>query len=550
VTDRATAYAKAVVAGEVISCKWVLLACKRHLRDLKRKDLVWNVEESEKALDFCENVSHYKGPTAGETFIPEPWECFLIGSVFGWFQKNGLRRFRYAYIEVPRKNGKTFIGATVSTRELMTEAGAEVYTAATKEDQAKIAWNDGVKLIKHSKVLQAELTPRVKEIRFEKRDGKWRPLGADSKTLDGLNPSFVLCDELHAWPKRELWDVIDDGMGSRDNPLMLEITTAGFNQTGICFEHRTHICKILEQKDQDGSKYEDDAWFGIIYTVDNPDDWQNEDEWRKANPNIGVSKTWDFMRGQCEQAKKLPSKLNAFLNKQLNIWTQAQEAWLDVGKWDKLKREIDEEQLENAPCYGGLDLASVSDIACFALYWPEWKHLRVWSWIPSENATERQRNDKVPYLAWERVDRLELTPGNVIDYDAIESRIVDCSQKYKIKAIGFDRWNAQGLVQKLIEHGVNLLEFRQTIQSMSGPSKEFEKLVTGKQLSHDGQPSMRWMLQNVQIKHDHAGNYKPDKGSSNEKIDGIIASIMAIGTSMSEQEEEQAMPNMRTWDDE
>jgi phage terminase large subunit-like protein len=536
--DRATAYALDVVNGRVLACRYVKLACARHLRDIDERRFIWDATRAERAINFFPLLSHYKGEGhAGKPFELSPWQCFIVGCVNGWRMRDGARRYRYAYVEVPRKNGKTTMVAGFGIQELLCEPGAEVYSLATKEDQAKIGWRDAANMIKASAPLRNRLSIRVKEIRFEARNGIWKPLGSDSDTLDGLNPSFACADELHQWRNRALWDVIDDGMGSRSNPLIFEITTAGHNQNGICWEHRGHVVSILEGADG----YRDDRFFGIIYTVDDPLKWDDESEWRKANPNLGVSKTLQFMRDQADQARMMTTKLNAFLNKQLNIWTQQKHRWLSLEKWDACRKPVAESDLAEAVCYGGLDLASVSDLTALALYWPSLSYLRLYYWVPEETARERDNRDRVPYLTWQRDGWLTATPGAVTDYSYIRQAVSKLRAQYKIDSIAFDRYNSSQLVVELRGDGAKMEPFGQGFGSMSAPSKALEMGIAGGTLCHSEGPVTRWMIGNVSIESNATGDIKPVKTNSGEKIDGVVASVMAIGISL------LAPPKRQVW---
>lgn len=533
-----TKYAKSVTSGKVLSCKWVRLACERHLRDLDDDRFFFDIDEAQRWIDFYpQNLSHYKGSFAGEPFELELWEKFIIGSVFGWkWSEDGRRRFRYAYIEIPRKNGKTAIVAGVGVAGMLDEPGAEVYSVATKEDQAKLSWRDGLTFIKNSSHLTRTLKTRVKAIHHDAMDAVWKPLGSDSDTLDGLNPYFALMDELHAWKNRDLFDVIDDAMGARDNPLILMITTAGYNKNGICYEQRQHVEQILE------GTISDDGYFGIIYTVDDPTKWEDEDEWRKANPNLGVSKSWEFMRDQAQRAKQMPSKLNAFLNKQLNIWTEAEINWLPMDDWDACSESAE----ASGPCFAALDLASVADIAAFVRYWPETGLVIPTFWVPADGARKREQSDRVPYTQWIREGLIRATEGNVTDYDVIRRDIGEIADEYPIQEIAFDRWNASQLVTQLMGDGMQMVQFGQGFVSMSAPSKELEKLVVSRKLRHAGNPVLRWMAANVVAEQDAAGNIKPSKAKSREKIDGIVALIMAIGRAqVHKPESEKPKPAIR-----
>lgn len=529
-----TAYAKAVTSGEIIACKWVRLACERHLRDLDDDRFFFDEAEAQRWIDFFpQNLRHYKGECAGQPFHLEPWEEFIIGCIFGWkLADTGKRRFRYAYIEVPRKNGKTTLVAGIGVGGLLDEPGAEVYTVATKEDQAKLAWRDGVTFIKNSPHLSKALRTRIKAIHFDPGHAIWRPLGSDSETQDGLNPSIAIMDELHAWKSRDLFDVIDDAMGARAQPLIPIITTAGYNKNGICYEQRQHVESILE------TTIDDESYFGIIFTVDDPDNWDCETEWQKANPNLGISKTWEFMRDQAARAKQMPSKLNAFLNKQLNIWTEAEVSWLPMDQWDACAGDAE----MSGPCFAGLDLASVSDIAAFVRYWPETGLVFPTFWIPEEGARKREKESRVPYPEWIRQGLIRATEGNVTDYDVIRRDILEIAEEYPIQEIPFDRWNSSQLVTQLQGDGLEMVSFGQGFASMSAPSKELEKLVAGGKLRHRGNPVLRWMAGNVVATNDPSDNIKPDKKKSREKIDGIVALIMAIGRAQVHVEEPKTKP--------
>lgn len=523
--DPVTTYADAVLSGAVPSCRWVRLACERHKRDLASGRWEWDLREVRRRLDFFSMLRHYKGPMAGQPFALDPSQEFIVGSIYGWKREDGTRRFRYAYTEVPRKNGKTTLSGGIGIQEVMSEKGAEVYSVATKEDQAKLSWRDGRVMIKHAPELASRFALRVKEISYEPGESIWRPLGSDSDTLDGLNPSCALFDELHAWPNRHLWDVMDDGMGARAQPLIWQITTAGFNKQGICYEHRGHVCAILEGKDG----YKDDAYFGIIFTVDDQTAWQDEAEWFKANPLLDKGKSLSWMREQCATAMQMQGKQNAFLNKQLNIWTDAEVRWIAAGLWDANGGAVDESALVGQRCFGGLDLATNTDIAALVLYFPDSGALVRRYWIPRDNARERERRDRVPYVQWIREGHLTATDGDVIDYEFIRSEIEALASRFNIVDIGADPYGATQIIQQLTDAGISMVSFRQGMLSMSPACKEFERLLLAKRLRHAGDPVLRWMSGNVVVDTDPAGNIKPNKAKSREKIDGIVAAVMAVG---------------------
>lgn len=530
-TDPVTHYARTIADGKRASCKWERLACERHLSDTEAKVFHFDAHAAANAIRFFSELRHYKGEHAGEAFALQPSQQFMIGSIYGWkMHKGGGRRFRYGYIEIPRKQGKTTLSAGVGIMGVLEEPGAEVYSVATKEDQAKIGWRDGRAMIKGSPELREMLSLRVKEIRFDDRESVWKPLGADSETLDGLNPSLALMDELHAWVHRDLWDVIDDGMGARLQPLIYQITTAGNNKHGICAEQRKHVCNILEKR------VTDDHYFGIIYTIDEGDDPHDPASWAKANPLLGVAKSVEFMQQQSDMAKLLPGKLNAFLNKQLNIWTEQDVRWLSPTAWDACATPVDESALADAQCIGGLDMAATTDIAALVRYFPNDSGgpdaVLPTFWLPEDTIAERSRRDRVPYDLWARDGLVRVTPGNVVDYDRVRADIVAMHEATPFLELAYDPWNLTQLATQLQGDGLNVIPFRQGFASMSPAAKELEKRLLGKAFAHGGNEVLRWMSSNVAIELDAAGNIKPSKRKSTERIDGIVALTMAIGRNM------------------
>lgn len=544
--DPVTTYAQARAESKA-ACRFEQLACQRHLADLKLRAFHFDRTAAEQSIGFFNNLRHYKGAHAGQSFALHPSQQFIVGSIYGWkTHEGGPRRFRYGYDEVPRKNGKTTLSGGVGIMGVLEEPGAEVYSVATKEDQAKIGWRDGRAMIKRSPGLTSMLTLRIKEIRFDDRESIWRPLGADSETLDGLNPSLALMDELHAWPTRDLWDVIDDGMGARLQPLIFQITTAGNNRHGICAEQRKHVCSILERRATD------DHYFGIIFTIDEGDDPHDPASWHKANPLLGIAKTVEFMRQQSDMAKLLPGKLNAFLNKQLNIWTEQEVRWLSPQAWDACGGEIDEKSIVGMSCIGGLDMASTTDVAALVRYFPadgDGPDIILPSfWIPEDTINERSKRDRVPYDLWAREGLITVTPGNVVNYDQVRADLVKMHEQTPFRELAYDPWNLTQLATQLQDDGLTVVPFRQGYASMSPAAKELEKRLLGRAFNHGGNPVLRWMAGNVAVEQDPAGNIKPSKRKSTERIDGIVALTMAIGRAMVSRDETSiyAKRGMRT----
>jgi phage terminase large subunit-like protein len=544
VIDPVTDYALAVKGGAIPVCRYVKLATRRHLRDLgpsgKKKGIYFDHDSANAVIDFFKLLPHVKGRQfAGQNLLLEPWQKFIIGSAFGWkLVKTQLRRYRYIYVEVPRKNGKSTIGAGVglALSFLDAETGGEVYSCATKKDQAKIVHSMAVSMVNKSSLLAAHSKIYVNNIFLPATETRYEPLGADSSTLDGLNPHGIIIDELHAWKGDDLWNVLEDALGSREQPMVFIITTAGFDQEGICFAQREYGLRVIDPR----TGFEDDTFFSFVATADKKDDWKSKATWYKANPNLGVSKRLEYMENLCKKAQDMPRKENSFLNKQLDIWTRQEVRWLSVDKWDKSSKKIPEEEIAAAPCFGGLDLSSNRDLTSFALVWPISAGFacRVWFWVPEDTIYERSKEDRVPYDLWVKNGHIETTPGNSIDYDFIRSKINELGDQYDITEIAADRWNAQHIMTQLTGDGFDVFPFGQGFFSMSEPSKQLELCVLKNNLFHGGNPVLRWQIGNVQVQEDAAGNIKPAKNKSKDKIDGVVAMIMALGRAVLYDEEE------------
>lgn len=551
VSSPVTAYALSVVNGHVPACRWVKLACQRHLTDLERAatdpefGFYFDPAEAARRIEFCTRLRHYKGTAKGKAFRPESWQGFIIGSVFGWKRRaDGLRRFRYALVVVPRKNGKTYLAASVAIQMLIgggnlrkdgrfsPEAGAEVYFVATNEAQARIGWRDAVRIIKRSPGFSDILASRVSEIRYDDQDAICRPLGADSDSLDGLNPSCAIKDELHAWKDRALWDVIEEAFGAREQPLAFVISTEGNIRGGIFDEQLTHAQNILEG----GDSYRDDAYFAVIYTADEGDDPFAEATWFKANPNLGVSKSLDYMRDQAAKARLLPGKRASFLTKQLNIRSNAETQWIGLDVWDRCAGELSLQEIENwcegRPCSIGLDLARVIDMssACFLfregdVYTAFWRY-----WYPSDVLRESADRDRVPYDQWARDGLINATDGDVTDFNEIETDLKALADRFSVMRLAYDPMFATDLAIRLRDGDakVPIAPFTQTFTNYTLPCDELERILIGKKLVHGGNAIARWNAGNVVVRKGPSGNRMPDKGKSRGRIDGAVALLMAL----------------------
>ena len=527
-------YVEDVLAGRQVACKWVRLACERHARDLETGDergLHFDEAAAMMAIAFFRLLKHSKGEWAGKTMHLEPWEQFIVASLFAWKREDGTRRFRTSYTECARKNGKSTLAAGIGLFLLLAddEAGAEVYSAATKREQARISHGEATRMAKTSPQIRRLVRIYKDNIHIVDTASKFEPLGADSNTMDGLNVHGAIIDEVHAHKTRETWDVLETATGARRQPLMFAITTSGFDRHTLCWTQHEYTEKILS------GVIEDDSWFGIIYTIDEGDVWEDEVNWIKSNPNLGVCKKLDDMRRKAGRAKEMPAALNAFLRLELDIWTQAETKWVNIEHWMQCGAMVDAEGLRGRTCYGGLDLSSNTDVSALSLVFPpqadgdEYQVLCRF-WIPEESMQERVHNDRVPYDAWVRQGYVTATPGNVIDYSYILAQIDEDMQAYDVQELAFDRWGATKIQTDLAELGGEefLVQFGQGFASMSAPMKELEKLILGHQLAHGNNPVLTWMADNLVARQDPAGNIKPDKDKSREKIDGIVALIMAL----------------------
>lgn len=527
-------YAIAVRDGDEDVGRYVRLAVARFFADLDRSDLVFDPDAARHALqffDFC------KLPTgrqhAGKPFEPEGWQCFIVMNAFGWYFPGGRRRFTTIYIEVPRKNGKTTLLAVIGLYLLVAdgEMGAEVYSVATKLDQAKIVHTAAQRLVKQSGPLQSKVRAMRNVLIADDTFSRFQPLGADADNMDGLDSSGVIVDELHAHKTRAVWDVMETSTGAREAPQMWAITTAGFNRHGVCYEMRSYCHRILEKI------LDDDNVFAVVYSLDQDekgklvDDWRSEAAWRKANPNYGVSVVPEDIARQAKKAAEIPAAQNNFFVKRLNVWTTQETRWLSLDRWNACKAPFPLTELKGLDAYLGLDLSSTTDltalVAVFAV-----RNLIVLVprfFVPEEQIKERSRRDGVPYESWAEQGFLIPTPGEVVDYDYIKDNIRLFAGDHVIKEIAIDRWNAASISTDLTKEGFTVVPFGQGYASMSAPSKEFERLVIAGNIVHYDHPVLAWNVDNCATETDAAENIKPAKNRSTERIDGVVASIMGLG---------------------
>jgi len=492
---------------------------------------VFDEDKAQRAVKFIENLKHTKGKWYGVNFELLPWQREIIEKVFGTVNRDGYRQYRNVYIEIPKKNGKTDLASAVALKCLCAddEKGAEVYSAAVDREQASLVY-----IVARRMVLQDHaLTKRCKIIDSRKRivtyktDSFYQVLSADVPSKHGFNTHCVVFDELHAQRTDELWTVLtyDSGI-ARTQPLTFVITTAGYDKNSICYKIHDYALKV-----RDGI-IKDSTFLPVIYAADEEDDWTDEDVWRKVNPSLGVTIDIEDVRQACKKAQEIPSEENLFRRFRLNQWVTQETRWIPIEKWDETAGIVDEEKLKGRECFGGLDLASTTDIAAFVLVFPPENYILPFFFIPEDNMKKREHRDRVPYPSWVKQGLIYATPGNVIDYKFIEDKINQILNRYIVKEIAYDRWNADMLVQRLTEGGKTMIPVGMGFASMAAPTKYLETLIYGKKIIHGGNPVLRWMFNNVMVKQDAAGNLKPDKEKSTEKIDGIVATILALSRSM------------------
>ena len=541
--DMAKSYISDVLSGKNDVNKLIKSAVTRHQNDLlgqESSQFIFEEAKAAQALSIFSLLRHTGGQYAKKPFNMQPWQAFLIYCIFGWRRKSdGLRRFSKVYVEIARKAGKSELAAGIGILGAFFdgEFGAEVYSAANKYDQASICWKSASQMVKFMQAEDKGIKSLFatyeafnnRRIVCESQNSFFSPVASDSKTLDGLRPHFAIIDEYHEARDDSILRVLETGMVSRTQPMLFIITTAGFNRNGPCYQLRKVICDILE------GKKKDESLFGLVFTLDEDDDWEDERNWIKANPSIGITPTWEAMRSQYTKAKNEgeTARIN-FLTKNLNIWTTVSKTWIKDEDWMRNAAPIEPDDLRGRECYGGLDLASVRDITALILFFParnsDERHIALsYFWIPEDGADQRSRDDGVPYLQWVADGIIEATPGNVTDYGWVKSRILDLCELYQPEAIAYDRFNASQLVIELQEEGVKMEPFGQGFVSMSAPTRQIEKMVLSGELNHGGNEVLRWMCGNVTLRIDPAGNIKMDKGKSQEKIDGMVSLAMAIG---------------------
>ena len=494
--------------------------------------MFFDKEKAERAIRFISLLNHTKGVWHGKPFELLPWQDTIIRDVFGAVKEDGYRQYNTAYVEVPKKNGKSELAAAVALYLTCGDGewGAEVYGCAADRQQASIVFDVAVDMVEQSPALKKRIKPVLsrKRLVYMPTGSFYQVLSSEAYTKHGFNVHGVVFDELHAQPNRQLYDVMTKGSGdARKQPLFFLITTAGTDRNSICYEVHQKAEDILR------GKRHDPTFYPVIYSIEEEEDWGDEQVWYRVNPSLDHTIDIEKVRAAYQSARENPAEENLFRQLRLNQWVKQSVRWMPMETWEKCSHPVDPEKLEGRECYGGLDLSSSIDITAFVLVFPpvaedDKYYVLPYFWLPEETLELRVRRDHVPYDIWQQQGHILTTTGNVIHYGFIERFIEDLNTRYHIKEIAFDRWGAVQMTQNLQGAGFTVVPFGQGYKDMSPPTKELMKLTLEGKIAHGGQPVLSWMMDNIHVQTDPAGNIKPDKAKSTEKIDGAVAMIMAL----------------------
>lgn len=534
--------------------KLVRRAVNRHVDDLKtgsKRGLYFDIDAARRVFWFFSHLQHSKGRWAGQQFILAPWEAFILYVVFGWKRKkDNMRRFRQVYVQVAKKNGKSTLAAGVGLYLFCAdrEPGAEVYCAATKRDQARIVYGEAERMVRKSPDLASIITMNRAAMSMIETESKFLPLGKDSDTIDGINTSGAVIDELHAHKTRDMYDQLETSSAAREQPLIFIITTAGSDETSVCFEVRQRGENVLDPE----SDIEDEELFAYIAELDKNDRWLSERNWIKANPNLNITVFMDDLRAKAKKAKESPGAQNAFRRFRLDEWTEQTDRIIDMDHWDNCPTS--KVNIARAIGFGGLDLSSTQDVTAFAGVFPPFGADDLWRvemkfWVPAYKLKERSKIDGIPYDRWVDEGYIKTTPGNVIDYHFVENDILDYCESRKIERIGYDPFRATEIIIRLQDAGLQMEVVRQGFLTLAAPTQKLIDLIASRKFVHNKNPVLRWMAGNVAAKEDPAGNLKPDKGAAKgrrkRKIDGVVAVIIGLALAISVEVESDSVYKTR-----
>lgn len=550
-------YSKKILNGDIVACEKHKWSCQRFLNDIENEGTdefpyVFDEERGQRFLDWFSEFKHRKGILAGQYIEPHIIQEFIFGNIYGWIHQNTeLRRFKKAYWQVGRKNAKSQSLGAVGSYESSAfgELSAEVYCAATKKDQAKIVWDEIEGMIKGHPHLRNSFKVAYGTITHLKSGSIVRPLSKeDSKTGDGYSPQCGIIDEYHAHPTSEMYDIIDSGMGARPQPLMMIITTAGYNLNHPCYRvEYQYVAQILDPN----NPINNDEYFVMINELDKGDDIKDESNWEKANPILASYENGrEYLRSQLKIALDVPEKMRTFLTKNMNVWVDAKEdGYMDMSKWKDCESE--EINLKQYPVWLGIDLSTTTDLTSVGLVFklPDNKYaIKQHSFMPEDKLQERMNSDRVPFDLWEQQGHLTTTPGAVVDYSFIEEYILNLrDQGYDIQEINYDKWNATHFSQIMDGHGFLMVEIPQMLRHLSAPTKDFRKNVFSKNILHFGDPLLTWAIGNAVTKMDAQENIMLDKSKSTERIDPIAAIINAFGRATSGQAKDLSSHFKNNW---
>lgn len=546
-TDAATQYAKQVCAGKIIAGQSVIKACRRHLNDLKKSktksyEFYYDESEVERIRVFAEKFCcHSKGKWAGKPVILSDWQLFFLGCIFGWKQKSThYRRFKYFYVQVAKKNGKSTLLAVVGIYMLVCdgEAGAQIYSAATTRDQAKIIFTEAYNMVKNSPELKKLLTLTKLNISFDSTASFFRPLSADAQTLDGLNTHCALIDEMHAHKNSAVYDNLASSIMAREQPIIGIITTAGLNPQCFCKEQYDYYKNVLNET------VENDETFIYIAELDEDDDWNDEKVWIKANPNLNISVFLNHLQTEYKTAKEMKSKQNSFKCKNLNMWVSDAASWANMEKYNLAEDRVTKEQLLGRQCYIGCDLATRNDLAAVVAEFPLGKNedgkycyaVIHRSFMPEDRVWELSQEHNVNYQDYIDGGYIIATPGGIVDFDYIEEYIKKLYHDYDVLETCLDPWSASQLEKNLLNEGVKVVEVRQGFYTLSEPTKDMEGIIFDRRLTHYNDPVLKWAVGNVVVTSDENDNIRPNKRRSRYKIDPAVALIIAHTRAMTHDE--------------
>jgi phage terminase large subunit-like protein len=547
----AARYAGDVVSGKILACRWTIKACQRQIDDLekaksKSHPYKFDKEQASRICRFIELLPHIKGEWAKNSARIElqPWQIFILTTVFGWIRRDtGLRRFKTVYLEMPRKNGKSSLSSGIGIYCCCAdgEAGSETYSAATTRDQAKIVWQDAWNMVERSPGLKKAfgVSTTAHAISQISTASRFQALSAEGNSLDGLNIHCAIVDELHAHRTRKVFDVLETATGARTQPLLWLITTAGFDRSGICYEQRTYLTKILD------GVVQDDTYFGTIYTIDDEDDWSDPKIWEKANPNYGVSIFPEDIERLCAKALKMPSAQNNFLTKRLSVWVNADTAFFNMAALAKcVDSNIWPGDFAGERCWFGIDLASRRDMAPMIQLFRRDGHVYAFGryYLPE---SEIENSDNSQYSGWAKQGLITVTPGNIIDYGYIEDDLREISKEVQVVEVAYDPFQATQFATRMLSEGFPMVEMRAVVKTFSEPMKHLDALIVDGRFHYNGDPILTWMFSNVVAHYDNKDNVYPKKERPENKIDGAIALIMALGRAMVGGDEDDSVYNER-----